>query len=179
MLPLFLLYVVVEIAALIAVGSALGVLWTVLLLMAGSAAGLVLVRSQGPKIMDGLRKAGRGERSAGGAVADGMLFAIGAVLMFVPGLVTSAIGLLLLIPPTRWALRPLVLWAAAKWLPTVAAATSRMRPTVIDGEVIDGYVDTASPSAGGTSRFGGTVLEGRVEGPIVDADPVDVSEPTR
>lgn len=137
MFALFILYVIVEVAVLIAVGSAIGVLWTVLLLMAGSVVGLVLVRSQGRSIMDGLRAAGRGERSPGAAVADGAVFAVGSVALFVPGLVTSALGILLLLPFTRGALRPLVLLAAAKWMPSVAMATSRMRPTVIDGEVAD------------------------------------------
>lgn len=142
MFALFILYVIVEVAALVAVGSAIGVLWTVLLLLAGSAVGLVLVRSQGKRTMAGLRAASRGEREPGGAISDGVLFGIGSVAMFVPGLVTTAIGLLLLMPPTRWVLRPLVLLAAARWMPFVTAATAataattRRRSTVIDGEVI-------------------------------------------
>lgn len=146
MFALFLLYVIVEVAALVAVGSAIGVLWTVLLLLAGSAIGLVLVRSQGKRVMEGLRSASRGERSPGGAVADGVLFAIGSVAMFVPGLVTTVFGILLLLPPTRWALRPLVLLAAARWMPSVATTASRMRPTVIDGEVVTSPSGAARPA---------------------------------
>lgn len=161
MFALFILYVIVEVAALVAVGSAIGVLWTVLLLIAGSVVGTVLVRSQGKRIMDGLRAASRGERSPGGAVADGVLFAIGSVAMFVPGLVTTVFGLLLLLPPTRWALRPLVLLAAAKWMPSVATATSRMRPTIIDGEVV-------SETAGAPGA-----------GRIIELDGRDFDKPTR
>lgn len=161
MFALFILYVIVEVAALVAVGSAIGVLWTVLLLLAGSAVGLVLVRSQGRRVMDGLRAASRGERSPGAAVADGVLFAIGSVAMFVPGLVTSVFGILLLLPVTRWALRPLVLLAAARWMPSVATATARMRPTVIDGEVVD------EPS--GTPQ----------SGLIIEHATVDFDKPTR
>lgn len=167
MLALFVLYVVVEVAALVAVSSALGVLWTVVLLIGGSLIGSLLVRSQGRRVLDGLRRASRGERSAGGAVADGALFAAGSVAMFVPGLVTTVIGLLLLIPPTRWLLRPAVMWAAARWLPQVATATRRMRPTVIDGEILDDRPETAgtAPSAAGSAL----VLEGQV----IEADQVD------
>ncbi|WP_197480936.1 FxsA family protein, partial [Rhodococcus sp. EPR-157] len=82
------------------------------------------------------------------------LFAIGSVALFVPGLVTSVFGILLLMPVTRWALRPLVLLAAARWMPTVAATTSRMRPTVIDGEV-------ATESAGAPSSARIIELDGR------------------
>lgn len=160
MLALFVLYVVVEVAALVAVGSALGVLWTVVLLIGGSLIGSLLVRSQGRRVLDGLQRASRGERSAGGAVADGALFAAGSVAMFVPGLVTTVIGLLLLIPPTRWLLRPAVMWAAGRWLPQVATATRRMRPTVIDGEILDDHVDdsTRTPNASGPAA----ILEGQV-----------------
>ncbi|CCQ16454.1 putative integral membrane protein [Rhodococcus sp. AW25M09] len=167
MLALFVLYVVIEVAALVAVGSALGVLWTVVLLIGGSLIGSLLVRSQGRRVLDGLRSASRGERPAGGAVADGALFAAGSVAMFVPGLVTTVIGLLLLIPPTRWLLRPAVMWAAARWLPQVATATRRMRPTVIDGEVVDDRAD-GSGSVPNTSRSV-PILEGQV----IEADRFD------
>ncbi|ORI12407.1 hypothetical protein BJD99_17725 [Rhodococcus sp. 1163] len=171
MIALFALYVIVEVAALVAVGSAIGVLWTVLLLIAGSAAGLILVRGQGRRVMEGLRSASRGERSPGGAVADGVLFAIGSVAMFVPGLVTTAFGILLLLPPTRWALRPLVMLAAARWMPTVATAAGRMRPTVIDGEVVSD-APTRTTYGGPPS---GTVLEGR----IIEIDGQDFQKPVR
>ncbi|WP_032370550.1 FxsA family protein [Rhodococcoides fascians] len=163
MLALFVLYVVVEVTALVAVGSALGVLWTVVLLIAGSLVGSLLVRSQGRRVLDGLRRASQGERSAEGAVADGALFAAGSVAMFVPGLVTTVVGLLLLIPPTRRLLRPAVLWAAARWLPRVAASTRRMRPTVIDGEVLDDR--TAGENRGPRTTGPSLVLEGEVIDP--------------
>lgn len=176
MLALFVFYVVVEVAALVAVSSALGVLWTVVLLIGGSLIGSLLVRSQGRRVLDGLRGASRGERSAGGAVADGALFAAGSVAMFVPGLVTTVIGLLLLIPPTRWLLRPAVMWAAARWLPQVAAATRRMRPTVIDGEILDDHADTT----GATSAAGSLVLEGQeIEAAHVDRTTGDFRKPHR
>ncbi|MCJ0892881.1 FxsA family protein [Rhodococcus sp. ARC_M12] len=167
MLALFVLYVVVEVAALVAVGSAIGVLWTVVLLIGGSLIGSLLVRSQGRRVLDGLQRASRGERSAGGAVADGALFAAGSVAMFVPGLVTTVVGLLLLIPPTRWLLRPAVMWAAARWLPQVATATRRMRPTVIDGEILDDRVDdsTRAPNASGSAPI--------LEGQVIEADGFD------
>ncbi len=56
----FLLYVIVEIAALVIVGNAIGVAWTVLLFLAGSLVGLILMRSQWRRVMDGFRKATRG-----------------------------------------------------------------------------------------------------------------------
>ncbi|WP_420879625.1 FxsA family protein [Rhodococcus sp. (in: high G+C Gram-positive bacteria)] len=148
---LFVLYVVVEVGVLIWVGSAIGVLWTILLLIAGSAVGMVLVKSQWRAVMDGFRRATRGEASPTGAVADGAMVAAGSVLMFVPGLVTSVLGLLMLLPPTRWALRPVAVLLAGKranvTLAGVEFASRRARTqrgTVIDGEVVDVYPDFGS-----------------------------------
>ncbi|MEV6319986.1 FxsA family protein [Nocardia sp. NPDC051787] len=137
---LFVLYVVVEIAALVAVGQLIGVMPTILVLIAGSAAGMLLVGSQGRRVFEQFRRAGRGEIAPGTAVADGALVAAGGVLMFVPGLVTSLLGLLLLLPPTRFLVRPLVTAFGARRFGRIAAAVP-YRGVVIDGdEVIDGDV---------------------------------------
>ncbi|MEU7629756.1 FxsA family protein [Nocardia sp. NPDC049220] len=137
---LFVLYAVVEIAALVAVGHLVGVVPTILLLIAGSAAGMLLVGSQGRRVFEQFRRAGRGEIAPGTAVADGALVAAGGLLMFVPGLVTSLFGLLLLLPVTRFLMRPLVTAFAARRLGRLAAPAP-YRGVVIDGdEVIDGDV---------------------------------------
>ncbi|PTR27493.1 UPF0716 protein FxsA [Rhodococcus sp. OK519] len=148
---LFVLYVVVEVGVLIWVGSTIGVLWTVLLLIAGSAVGMVLVKSQWRAVMEGFRRATRGEASPTGAVADGAMVAAGSVLMFVPGLVTSVLGLLMLLPPTRWALRPVAVLLAGKRANMTMAGVefasrnaAARRGTVIDGEVVDVYPDFGS-----------------------------------
>lgn len=155
---LFLLYVFVEVTALIVVGNAVGPAWTVVLLLAGTAVGLVLMRSQWRRVAAGLRKARDGHAAPGTAVADGALVAAGSVLMFVPGLVTSVIGIALLLPPTRWLLRPLaVLIGGRKAAMVVAGANSvgRVRgnyrgASVVEGEVIDGaVVDIEYPGPGG------------------------------
>ncbi|UAK30556.1 FxsA family protein [Nocardia asteroides] len=137
---LFVLYVVVEVAALVTVGQLLGVLPAILVLIAGSVAGMLLVGSQGRRVFEQFRRAARGEVAPGTAVADGALVAAGGVLMFVPGLVTSLFGLLLLLPPTRLLVRPLVTAFAARRFRGLAAAAS-YRGVVIDGgEVVDGVV---------------------------------------
>ncbi|MGQ4599013.1 FxsA family protein [Nocardia sp. R6R-6] len=137
---LFVLYVVVEIAALVAVGQLIGVMPTILVLIAGSAAGMLLVGSQGRRVFEQFRRAGRGEVAPGTAVADGALVAAGGVFMFVPGLVTSLFGLLLLLPATRFLVRPLVRAFVARRFGRIAAAAP-YRGVVIDGdEVIDGVV---------------------------------------
>ncbi|MVU82656.1 FxsA family protein [Nocardia sp. ET3-3] len=143
---LFLAWFAAEIATLVVVGHFIGVFPTILLLLAGSAVGLVLVRSQGRRVFQGFRKAARGELDPGTAVADGALVGVGAVLMFVPGLLTTALGLLALLPVTRFLFRPLVAAFAARRLSRVATAVGPYgyRNVVIDpdGEVIDATVVT-------------------------------------
>ncbi|WP_067856506.1 FxsA family protein [Nocardia shimofusensis] len=138
---LFVLYVVVEIAALVAVAQWIGVVATILLLIAGSAIGMALVGAQGRRVFEQFRRVGRGEVRPGTAVADGVLVALGAVLMFVPGLVTSVAGLLLLVPFTRALVRPAVTALAARRVGGLVGQT-RYRGVVIDtdGDVVDGMV---------------------------------------
>ncbi|NNH69219.1 FxsA family protein [Nocardia uniformis] len=142
---LFIAYLVAEVATLVAVGHVIGVFPTILLLIAGSAAGLILVKSQGRRVFEQFRKAGRGEIAASSAVADGALVTAGAVLMFVPGLLTTLVGLLALIPATRFVLRPAVAAFAARRMDRVAMAVGPhgYGNVVIDpdGEVIDATVE--------------------------------------
>ena len=63
-------------------------------------------------------------RTPQGAVTDSALVALGTVLVVIPGLVTTAAGLLLLLPPTRAVARPLADGAGRPQ----AAADHRRRP---------------------------------------------------
>jgi UPF0716 protein FxsA len=143
---LLLIYLVVELAVVVALVSTIGFGWTVLALLGVSVLGFVLAGSQVKRHLGRLRS---GFATPQGAVTDSALVAMGTVLVFVPGLVTTAVGLLLLLPPTRAAARPVLTAMAARRMPliTVAAATaanrsSRGRGDYIDGEVID-VVDVA------------------------------------
>jgi UPF0716 protein FxsA len=78
------------------------------------------------------------------------LVALGTVLVVVPGLVSSAVGMLLLLPPTRAAARPALTAMALRGIgrraPLITVTTvgadryasaSRPRSDYIDGEVLD------------------------------------------
>lgn len=137
---LFLIYLVVELAVVVALVSTIGFGWTVLALLGTSLLGFVLAGSQVKRHVHRLRS---GLTTPQGAVTDSALVALGTVLVFVPGLVTTAAGLLLLTPPTRAVARPLLTAMAARRVPliTVATATAGRTRTArgdyIDGEVID------------------------------------------
>lgn len=129
------IYVLVELAAVIALAWTIGVGWTVLLLLATFAAGIALAGSQ---VNRQIRRLRGGFDNPHGMLTDSALIALGTVLVVVPGIVTSALGLLLLLPPTRAAARPLVAAVAAKRIVT-------RRRDYIDGEVID-VVDVDQPA---------------------------------
>jgi UPF0716 protein FxsA len=137
---LFLIYLVVELAVVVALVSTIGFGWTVLALLGASVAGFVLAGSQ---VKRHIRRLQSGLTTPQGAVTDSALVALGTVLVFIPGLVTTAAGLLLLLPPTRAAARPVLTAMAARRMPLItgaATAASRQgagRGDYIDGEVID------------------------------------------
>src|SRR5437899_2890182 len=100
---------IIEIAVLVAVAHAIGVGWTLLLVLATSALGAWLVKRVGVRSWRAFRTAVQEGRPPGNAATDGLLALTGAVLLVVPGLVTDVLGGLLLIPWTRRLSRGLVL----------------------------------------------------------------------
>jgi UPF0716 protein FxsA len=145
----FLIYVVVELAAVVALTSTIGIGWTALLLLATFAIGLLLAGSQ---VKRHIRRLRNGFDNPQGALTDSALIGLGTLLVVIPGLVTSALGLLLLSPPTRAAARPVLSVLVARRVPLIgaAAASSRRYDTAghgdyIDGEVID-VVDVEPPA---------------------------------
>lgn len=141
---LFAIYALVELVVMIALVATIGFGWTVLLLLASFVVGLALAGSQVSKHLRRLR-AGLNAADAQGAVTDSVLVALGAVLVVIPGLASSVLGALLLLPPTRAAARPVLTVMAARRAPLVTAAAwtagtaarSGGRDDYIDGEVID------------------------------------------
>ena len=97
-----------EVLVAIAVANAIGVLWMLLLLLAGWPVGLLALRSQGRVAWRRLNEAIAARRPPGREVLNGALVLIGGLLMMVPGFISDAAGLFLLLPPTRALSRALV-----------------------------------------------------------------------
>jgi UPF0716 protein FxsA len=139
---LFLVYALVELAVVVGLASTIGFGWTVLLLVGTFALGLALAGSQVKRQIQRLQS---GLSAPRGALPDGILVALGTVLTVIPGLVTSVLGVLLLLPPTRALARPAVTALAARGpfrVPVIVntAAGTPFRPgrgDYIDGEVVD------------------------------------------
>jgi UPF0716 protein FxsA len=134
-MPFVLLYLVVEIVALVALGSAIGLGWTFLVLLAGALLGMWLARREGVRAAQAIAEAVTQRRLAHAEVTDGMLVAAGGVLLFVPGLVTDVAGILLLLPPVRHMVRNRLVRVAEERLPELRTARIRTGATIVDGEV--------------------------------------------
>lgn len=140
--PLFWIYVIVEVAAVAALAWTIGVGWTLLILLATFVVGLAVAGSQ---IKRQVRRLRNGLTTPQGAISDGAMVALGTVLVVIPGLVTSAIGLALLLPPTRVIARPVVSFLALRGIGRRVSVVSSPRPDYIDGEVIN-VVDVDPPA---------------------------------
>jgi len=112
MLPLLiLLFVVVPIAELyviVQVGEAIGALPTIALLIADSIFGSWLLRAQGRAVWRRFRTTLATGRPPARETVDGALVILGGALMLAPGFITDAFGILLLLPPTRAAVRRMI-----------------------------------------------------------------------
>lgn len=105
---LFLAFLVIpflELFVILKVGGAIGALNTVALLVLVSAVGAWLVKREGLAV---LRRAQDRVRSGGipaKELVDGVLILFAGALLLTPGFLTDVIGVLLLLPPVRAALR--------------------------------------------------------------------------
>lgn len=100
--PLLLLaFPFIEIAGFIIVGDEIGVLATIGLLILSALLGFFLLRVQGLSLLKRIRAETAAGRVPDREVVHGAMMVMAAILLIIPGFVTSAIGLLLFIPPVR------------------------------------------------------------------------------
>src|SRR3954464_12432328 len=128
--PLVLLFIVVpivEIYVIIQVGQAIGALWTIALLVADSIAGSMLMRSQGRAAWRRFNEAIAAGRIPAREVVDGALVIFGGALLLTPGFVTDIFGAAFLLPPTRAAIRKLLVRRFAGRLIVAAPGSARRR----------------------------------------------------
>lgn len=98
---LFLLIPLIELYVLIQVGSVIGALPTILLTITTAIVGVALMRSQGVATMQNAQASMAVGEVPQLALMEGVFIFLGGVLLFIPGLISDAIGLLFLIPFVR------------------------------------------------------------------------------
>jgi UPF0716 protein FxsA len=153
----FIVVPLAELAVIIAVGNLLGLLPTLVLLLAISIAGAWLAKREGLAAWRRFQLAVAEGRVPTVEVADGAMVLLAGALLLTPGFLTDVVGVLLLLPPTRAAVRRLV--------PRLAARRLRRR----GGRVV--IVDGTARDAGSTRvTWGSPEVPGR--GPArSDRDP--------
>jgi UPF0716 protein FxsA len=121
LLLLFIVVPIAEIYVIIQVGEAIGVWWTIALLIADAVLGSMLARSQGRAAWRRFGEALQAGRVPAREVLDGALVLGGGAFLLAPGFITDIVGALFLLPPTRAAIRTLLVRRFADRM--IAAAT--------------------------------------------------------
>ena len=147
----FVVLPIVEIALFIQVGSAIGVLPTILLVILSAMLGSWVMRRQGLAAMADLQRAMTEMRDPTDPLAHGALILLAGMLLVLPGFFTDAIGIALLIPAVRRLL--------------ISRMGRRLR--------VSGTGFSAGFGTGFDAGFSGGLRRG---GPIIDADYTVVDE---
>ncbi len=156
---LLLVYAVVELAAIFALVWTVGWGWTLLSLLVTFVLGWgLLAPMAGSQLIRDIGRMRSGLKEPRATLGDGTLVTVATGLALVPGLVTTVLGMLLLLPPVRAAAGPTLTGLALRGLqrhaPLVSYSTTftDFRPSspadgrdYIDGEVID--VHDVEPTA--------------------------------
>ncbi|MCV0394651.1 MAG: membrane protein FxsA [Rhizobiaceae bacterium] len=98
---LFLAVPLSEIAIFVMVGSQIGVLPTIGLVLLTAVTGTILLRVQGFAIVSRVRAELDAGRIPGRELASGVMILAAGLLLLTPGFLTDTIGLLLFVPPVR------------------------------------------------------------------------------
>lgn len=100
--PLLELYLIFQ------VSDAIGIVPTLLILVADSILGSYLLKSQGRQVWRRFNEATAAGRIPHGEIIDGVLIIFGGAFLITPGFFTDIFGLLFLLPPTRAGFRRFV-----------------------------------------------------------------------
>lgn len=153
-----------EVAALVAVGRSIGFWWTLGLLVALTVVGVFLVRRETSRTYKALQAALNSGKMPADEVTDAILVMVGGFLLILPGFVSDAVGLLLVLPFTRPVARRLLqAFVASRAVAVVgpgaqppAAGEARRgsgRGQVIEGEVVAEQPPPGAPEAGGPHQL--------------------------
>jgi UPF0716 protein FxsA len=105
LLFLFLLWPIAELVVIILVAEQIGILLTLLLLIASFPLGILATRSQGRAVVGRMSQTVNEGRMPTREVLDGALVVLGGILLMIPGFISDIVGIVLLLPLTRAPLR--------------------------------------------------------------------------
>lgn len=107
---LFVVVPIVELFVILQVGQVIGAWNTIGLLLLVSFLGAWLVKREGMGVIRRFRRQLDMGAIPGKELADGVLIIMAGALLLTPGFLTDIVGLVLILPPTRAAIRKAVLW---------------------------------------------------------------------
>ena len=140
-----LLVPLLDVMLLVALATRIGPVPTVAIVVLTAFIGLLLARAEGRHTMARIRQKLAAGDPPTDELLDGGLLLIAGALMLTPGLVTDAIGLVLVLPPTRYPIRV----AVKKWIvgPYVNAKTGGFASgnVYVGGFPTDGADDPGGP----------------------------------
>lgn len=135
---LFVCWAFAELFVAVKVAGLIGVLPTIVLLIAGWPIGTWAVRSQGRAAWRRLRDAVAAGRPPAHEVLDGGLIVLAGALLIIPGFITDVLGALLLVAPTRALARGVALRSLQARLAARATGFFRTRaPSDVDSTATD------------------------------------------
>ncbi|MBS4216864.1 membrane protein FxsA [Bacillus sp. FJAT-49711] len=112
----FIVLPAIEIGLFVLSGNTIGVLPTVGLIIITGILGAYLAKKQGLEALKRVQNDLRSGIPPGIAMLDGVCILVGGILLLTPGFMSDIIGLFLLLPVTRNALRPLLLKIIKNWI---------------------------------------------------------------
>lgn len=126
----------VEIYVLIQVGEVLGAPLTIVALLAVSILGAWLLKREGVATWRRLRETLRRGAMPTAELTDAAMILVGGALMLTPGFITDAVGLLLILPPTRSSMKGVFRRLLGGWFLTRAGMAGRVGRGIYAGKVV-------------------------------------------
>lgn len=175
LLLLFVVVPIVEAILLAKIGDAIGWANTILLVIATGVAGAWLFRLEGGRAWRKWQQALATGKTPEDGVLGGLLLLVGGAFLITPGVVTDAVGLLLLLPPTRHALakflRPRIMSRFFSGSPAEGGAGGGFRVFHFGTADLGGFGPRSGADVG---PFRAQVVEDdAVDGDVIDVDARD------
>ena len=134
----------IEIALFVQIGGAIGLLWTLILVVGTAAAGTILLRGEGLRVLARIRSsAGRGQ-DIGLSLLHGLFIFASGLLLLTPGFFTDAAGIALLFPSVR---TRVIEWGGRNLATQVMTSSwARRSSGKFDDDTIEGTAHTVDDS---------------------------------
>jgi UPF0716 protein FxsA len=163
---------ILEVWLLVQVGQKIGLLPTVLILIAQAIIGVLLMRHEGSRAWKALNDAFTQGKVPTGELADAALILVGGVLLMLPGFLSDIIGFVFLLRWTRPVARKIIAFFVARRINRLGIPVMRARldtENLIEGETVEQTTSNRRSSADPI------VISGEIEEPSRRGSPSEHS----